>query len=39
MNTFGEITFAKTRFINNGSGVSFDVKVARSKQPFDAELF
>jgi hypothetical protein len=25
MNTFGEITFAKTRFITNGSGVSFDL--------------
>jgi len=26
MNTFGEITFAKTRFITNGSGVSFDLQ-------------
>jgi hypothetical protein len=26
MNTFGAITFAKTRFITNGSGVSFDVQ-------------
>ena len=26
MNTFGAITFAKTRFITNGSGVSFDLK-------------
>lgn len=26
MNTFGAITFAKTRFITNGSGVSFDVE-------------
>jgi hypothetical protein len=25
MNTFGEITFAKTRFITNSSGVSFDL--------------
>ena len=25
MNTFGAITFAKTRFITNGAGVSFDV--------------
>jgi hypothetical protein len=26
MNTFGAITFAKTRFITNGSGVSFDLQ-------------
>ena len=26
MNTFGAITFSKTRFIGNGSGVSFDLK-------------
>ena len=26
MNTFGSITFAKTRFITNGSGVSFDLQ-------------
>lgn len=26
MNTFGEISFAKTRFITNGSGVSFDLQ-------------
>ena len=26
MNTFGEITFAKTRFINNSTGVNFDVQ-------------
>jgi hypothetical protein len=26
MNTFGAISFAKTRFITNGSGVSFDVQ-------------
>ena len=26
MNTFGEITFAKTRFITNSSGISFDVE-------------
>jgi len=26
MNTFGSISFAKTRFITNGSGVSFDVQ-------------
>jgi hypothetical protein len=26
MNTFGEITFAKTRFITNSTGVSFDVE-------------
>jgi hypothetical protein len=26
MNTFGSITFAKTRFITNSSGVSFDVQ-------------
>ena len=26
MNTFGAITFAKTRFVTNGSGVSFDVQ-------------
>src|SRR6476660_1905184 len=26
MNTFGEITFVKTRFITNGSGVSFDLQ-------------
>jgi hypothetical protein len=26
MNTFGDITFAKTRFINNSTGVNFDVQ-------------
>jgi hypothetical protein len=26
MNTFGEITFVKTRFITNGSGISFDLQ-------------